>query len=58
MSSSPATPAASRRRRAARQSGLPGEVVLVFQGGGALGAYQVGVYEALHDSGIEPACPT
>ncbi len=55
MSSSPATPAASRRRRAAPQSGLPGEVVLVLQGGGALGAYQVGVYEALHDSGIEPA---
>ena len=33
---------------------LPGQVVLVLQGGGALGAYQVGVYEALHDSGIEP----
>ena len=36
-------------------AGLPGEVVLVLQGGGALGAYQVGVYEALHDAGIEPA---
>lgn len=36
-------------------SELPGEVVLVLQGGGALGAYQVGVYEALHDAGIEPA---
>lgn len=34
--------------------GLPGQVVLVLQGGGALGAYQVGVYEALHDAGIEP----
>lgn len=34
--------------------GLPGQVVLVFQGGGALGAYQAGVYEALHESGIEP----
>lgn len=33
---------------------LPGQVVLVFQGGGALGAYQVGVYEALHEAGIEP----
>lgn len=31
-----------------------GQIVLVFQGGGALGAYQVGVYEALHDAGIEP----
>ncbi len=36
------------------QTGLPGQVVLVLQGGGALGAYQVGVYEALHDAGIEP----
>ena len=34
---------------------LPGQVVLVLQGGGALGAYQVGVYQALHESGIEPA---
>ena len=33
---------------------LPGQVVLVLQGGGALGAYHVGVYEALHDAGIEP----
>ncbi|MET3106497.1 NTE family protein [Oxalobacteraceae bacterium GrIS 2.11] len=33
---------------------LPGRVVLVLQGGGALGAYQVGVYQALHESGIEP----
>jgi len=30
------------------------QVVLVFQGGGALGAYQAGVYQALHESGIEP----
>jgi NTE family protein len=36
------------------RSGLPGQVVLVLQGGGALGAYQVGVYEALHEAGIEP----
>ena len=33
---------------------LPGQVVLVLQGGGALGAYQVGVYQALHETGIEP----
>ena len=25
-----------------------------MQGGGALGAYQVGVYQALHEAGIEP----
>jgi NTE family protein len=33
---------------------LPGQVVLVFQGGGALGAYQGGVYQALHEARIEP----
>jgi NTE family protein len=33
---------------------LPGQVVLVFQGGGALGAYQGGVYQALHEMRIEP----
>jgi NTE family protein len=33
---------------------LPGEIVLVLQGGGALGSYQVGVYQALHEAGIEP----
>ena len=48
---------ATRTRRntpGSSQTGLPGQVVLVLQGGGALGAYQVGVYEALHDAGIEP----
>jgi NTE family protein len=29
-------------------------VALVLQGGGALGSYQCGVYEALHESGIRP----
>ena len=33
---------------------LPGQVVLVPQGGGALGAYQVGVFQAMHEAGIEP----
>jgi NTE family protein len=33
---------------------LPGQVVLVLQGGGALGAYQGGVYQALHEAKIEP----
>jgi NTE family protein len=32
----------------------PGQIVLVLQGGGALGAYQGGVYEALHEAGIKP----
>jgi NTE family protein len=31
-----------------------GQVVLVLQGGGALGAYHGGVYEALHLAGVEP----
>jgi len=34
--------------------GYSGQIALVLQGGGALGAYQVGVYEALHEAGIEP----
>jgi predicted acylesterase/phospholipase RssA len=34
--------------------GVPGQVVLVFQGGGALGAYQAGVYHAMHEAAIEP----
>ncbi|MCK8786196.1 patatin-like phospholipase family protein [Roseomonas sp. NAR14] len=29
-------------------------VALVLQGGGALGAYQAGVYQALHEAGIQP----
>ena len=60
---------APRARRAARASAaapsavpthLPArptptrQTVLVLQGGGALGAYQVGVYQALHERGIEP----
>lgn len=32
---------------------LPDQVALVLQGGGALGAYQAGVYEALADAGID-----
>lgn len=33
---------------------IPGQVVLVLQGGGALGSYQAGVYQALHEAGVEP----
>jgi len=32
----------------------PTQTVLVLQGGGALGAYQAGVYQGLHEAGIEP----
>nr|WP_315391529.1 patatin-like phospholipase family protein [uncultured Duganella sp.] len=33
---------------------IPGQTVLVLQGGGALGAYQLGVYQAMHEAGLEP----
>src|SRR5437899_7719647 len=36
------------------QASLPGQVVLVLQGGGALGSYQAGVYQALQEARIEP----
>ena len=32
----------------------PPQTVYVFQGGGALGAYQLGVYQAMHEAGVEP----
>ena len=38
----------------AKREAPPAQTVLVLQGGGALGAYQVGVYQALHEAGIEP----
>jgi NTE family protein len=44
----------SQQHPAMAPSVSPGQVVLVLQGGGALGAYQVGVYQALHEMGIEP----
>src|ERR1700748_3625457 len=44
----------SPEKRNGGTAALPGQVVLVVQGGGALGAYQVGVYEALCEAGIEP----
>ncbi|MGY2048033.1 patatin-like phospholipase family protein [Methylobacterium sp. JK268] len=40
-----------------RRSWLPegcDRIALVLQGGGALGAYQAGVYQALHEAEIEP----
>ena len=40
----------SARRRPERRTRL----ALILQGGGALGAYQAGVYEALHEQGFEP----
>ena len=48
------TPKSEPSAEARDRPRLPGQVVLVFQGGGALGAYQGGVYQALHEAGIEP----
>ncbi len=44
---------ASPRKRTAAGIPLPDQVALVLQGGGALGAYQVGVYEALEAARID-----
>src|SRR6266699_88942 len=43
-----------RSARAMNRAQKQRQIVLVFQGGGALGAYQAGVYQALHEAGIEP----
>ena len=40
--------------RSRQEHAVPTKIVLVFQGGGALGAYQAGVFEALQSQGIEP----
>ncbi len=46
-------PAVEHKRQKSKRV-LPFErVVLVLQGGGALGAYQAGVYEAIHEAKIE-----
>lgn len=37
-----------------RQVGRYPTIALVLQGGGALGSYQCGVYEGMHDAGIRP----
>jgi NTE family protein len=50
----PATYAAKRGSHTSSHPGIDTQVVLVLQGGGALGAYQAGVFEALQDGGVEP----
>ena len=46
--------AARRSRRAVVKRPDHASTVLVLQGGGALGAYQAGVYEGMQEAGIEP----
>jgi NTE family protein len=41
-------------RRSRKPKGAYGTVALVLQGGGALGSYQAGVYEGLHEHGLRP----
>ncbi|MGE0024436.1 MAG: patatin-like phospholipase family protein [Hyphomicrobium sp.] len=48
------TETATSAAAAAHPAKAAGRIVIVLQGGGALGAYQAGVYHALHDAGIEP----
>ena len=56
-----ATAAPAARRSTGRVQSSPAQlaseyetIALALQGGGALGAYQCGVYEALHEAGIRP----
>ena len=42
------------KAKPAEKAVVAGKVVLVTQGGGAQAAYEGGVYEALHEAGIEP----
>lgn len=51
-SKTPAPTASGKNRK--EKPLLPGQAVLVMQGGGALGAFQAGVYEGMHEAGIEP----
>ncbi|EJN09442.1 patatin-like phospholipase family protein [Herbaspirillum sp. YR522] len=48
----PVSPATARSPRLS--PGTRPQVALVLQGGGALGAYQAGVYQALHENGLSP----
>ncbi|MCW5745299.1 MAG: patatin-like phospholipase family protein [Alphaproteobacteria bacterium] len=52
--SKPPAPANTDAQQSAASPAGRQQIVLVFQGGGALGAYQAGVYQALHEAGIEP----
>ena len=51
------TPPNTLRQRRPLHTGRPDRcdrVALVLQGGGALGAYQAGVYQAMHEANIMP----
>src|SRR5271166_4282031 len=50
----PASPGAAVVAKHTVSQGTPSRIVLVLQGGGALGAYQAGVYQALNEAGMRP----
>ena len=52
MSQKPKTPPTAAKHTVSE--GTPARITLVLQGGGALGAYQAGVYQALHEAGLRP----
>lgn len=47
-------PSPAQRKALAKQTAAYPAIALVLQGGGALGAYQCGVYEGLHEAGVRP----
>jgi NTE family protein len=53
FASPPPLPAANHAQAPWRPKGCD-NIALVLQGGGALGAYQAGVYQALHEAGLRP----
>jgi NTE family protein len=52
--SKPGTATSAGTLRTNGRESASSQTALVFQGGGALGAYQAGVYHALHEAGVEP----
>jgi NTE family protein len=52
-SASPPLPADRPRKKSWRPRGCD-NIALVLQGGGALGAYQAGIYQALDEAGLRP----
>src|SRR5580704_12852870 len=54
MSSSTPTQANHRKHHKAQDRPPFERIALLLQGGGALGAYQGGVYEALAEAGVHP----
>jgi NTE family protein len=49
-----ATTSKARIRTKTKAESVTPRVALVLQGGGALGAYQAGVYHAMHENGLTP----